>query len=61
MNGQYAKEAAEFVTAIKQLAENPDGLEYLEIYLSHHFGSWLVHADTPKNITAEMKEFAEMK
>ena len=51
--------AADFVEAIKRLAENPQNLENLQSYLSRHFPEWLErYANTPENIAAEMLSFA---
>ena len=56
------KLALEFVKAIKTLAEKPDNLDNLECYLSHHFDVWMEKfANTPENLTAEIKMFAEME
>lgn len=54
--------AKNFVDAIKEIASKPDNLDNLESYLSHHFDVWMEKfADTPENLTTEMKNFAEMK
>lgn len=59
---KHEQNAKEFVQAIKTLAENPANLENLECYLSHNFLEWLKKfANTPDNITAELKMFAEME
>ena len=56
------KLALEFVKAIKTLAEKPDNLDNFECYLSHHFDVWMEkYANTPENLTAEIKMFAEME
>jgi hypothetical protein len=53
--------AQQFVAAIKTIAEKPENLENLELYLSRHFSAWLEkYANTPEGITAEMREFANM-
>jgi hypothetical protein len=53
--------AQQFVAAIKTIAEKPENLENLELYLSRHFSVWLEkYANTPEGITAEMREFANM-
>ena len=55
------KTAQQFVDAIKTIAEKPQNLENLEIYLSYHFPAWLEKfANSPEKITAELKAFAEM-
>lgn len=59
MNEEYAKD---FVKAIKELASKPDNLDNLESYLSYHFDVWMEKfANTPGNLTSEMKHFAEME
>lgn len=58
---KYGKEARTFCEAIKTLASKPENLDNLESYLSYSFDKWLTTwANTPGNIAAEMKEFAEM-
>lgn len=53
--------AKQFVAAIKTIAEKPENLENLEIYLSYHFPEWMKKfANTPETLTREMREFAEM-
>lgn len=50
-----------FIDAIKTIALNPDNLNNLECYLSHHFAEWLEKfADTPVKLAYELKHFAEM-
>lgn len=62
MNAKHEQNAKEFVKAIKTLAENPANLDNLECYLSYNFSEWLKKfANTPDNITAELKMFAEME
>ena len=57
-----AKAAADFVNAIKTIANKPENLDNLESYLSYHFSEWLEkYANTPEDIAAEMREFAEME
>ena len=57
----FEKEAADFRKAIERLAENPDNLDALESYLSHHFELWLYrYAKVPQDIAAEMSAFADM-
>ena len=59
---KYEKEARIFCEAIKTLAIKPENLDNLESYLSYSFDSWLTKwANTPENMTAEIKEFAEME
>ena len=58
---RVAKAAADFVGAIKLIATKPDNLDNLESYLSYHFAEWMnKYANTPENITAELKSFADM-
>ena len=54
--------AHQFVKAIKTIAENPQNLENLELYLSYHFSTWMEkYANTPEKITGELLQFAEME
>ena len=58
----YAKSAADFVNAIREIARKPENLDNLESYLSYHFQSWLKqYASTPEGMVAEMKSFASME
>lgn len=53
--------AADFVQAIRTIAEKPKNMDNLESYLAQHFDIWLQrYANTPENMAAEMKEFANM-
>ena len=55
----HEKEAVGFVEVIKTLAENPEKLEDLKHYLTHHFPGWLErHAKTPENLVSELRWFA---
>lgn len=57
-----AKAAPDFVNAIKTIANKPENLDNLESYLSYHFAVWLEkYANTPEDMAAEMREFAEME
>ena len=59
---KYEKQAEEFCEAIRTLANKPENLNNLESYLTYHFDKWLTTwANSPENIAAEMKEFAEME
>ena len=59
---KYEKQAAEFCEAICTLANNTENLENLESYLSRHFSEWINKwANSPENLVAEMKLFAEME
>lgn len=59
---KHEKTAAQFIKAIKTLAEKPENLENLELYLSNHFQTWLDRfGNTPEDITSEMIEFARME
>lgn len=61
MERKHEQTAKEFCEALKTIAGKPENLENLEIYLSIHFSKWLdKFANTPENITAELKQFAEM-
>ena len=58
---EFEQEAKQFCEAIKTIAEKPENLENLELYLSIHFATWLEKfANDPGSITAELKAFAEM-
>ena len=58
----YEEQAIQFCEAIRTLATKPENLENLESYLSRHFSEWISKwANSPENIAAEMKEFAEME
>ena len=53
--------AKEFCNALRAIAGKPDNLENLESYLSYHFAEWMnKYTNTPENITAELKSFADM-
>ena len=57
----YKTEAAQFCEYIRTLASKPENLDNLEYYLSMHFSEWLTkRANTPQDIAAEMREFANM-
>ena len=60
---KYEKQAAaDFVEAVKLIAAKPDNLDNLESYLSRHFSEWISKwANTPEDLAAEMKMFAEME
>ena len=61
MERKYEQDAKEFCEAVKTIAEKPENLENLELYLSIHFQKWLDRfANYPESITAELKHFAEM-
>ena len=62
MDRKYKQEAKQFCEAVKTIAEKPENLENLELYLSIHFAAWLEKfANNPESITAELKAFAEME
>ena len=59
---KYEEQATQFCKAIRTLANKPENLNNLESYLTYNFGKWLATwANSPENIAAEMKEFAEME
>lgn len=61
MERKHEQTAKQFCEALQTIAGKPENLENLEIYLSIHFSKWLErYANTPENITAELKQFAEM-
>jgi hemerythrin len=58
---KHKEEARIFCEAIEKIAQKPHNIENLESYLSYHFAEWIEkHANTPENIAAELKQFAEM-
>ena len=58
----FESEAVIFCEAIKTIAAKPENLENLELYLSLHFEKWLEkRGNTPEQIAAELKHFAEME
>lgn len=62
MNKKNELCAKAFVDAIKELASNQKKLDNLESYLSKHFDIWMErYANTPYDITYELKGFAEIE
>lgn len=60
-NRDYKEQAEAFCKAIKLLAEREDALENFELYLSHHFETWLQkRANTPERISEELMDFANI-
>ena len=58
---KFEQEAKQFCEAIKTIAEKPENLENLELYLSIHFATWIEKfASTPETITAALQSFAKM-
>lgn len=58
---KHEQTAKQFCNALRAIAEKPENLDNLESYLSYHFAEWMnKHANTPENITAELKNFADM-
>lgn len=58
----HTRIAADFISAIKEIAGKPENLDNLESYLSYHFPEWLKkYANTPEKLAAEMAEFANME
>lgn len=54
--------ARDFCAAIKTIASKPENMENLECYLGAHFDAWLARfANTPADLAAELKEFANME
>lgn len=50
-----------FCNAIKELANKPQNMENLELYLANHFSEWMKKfAYNPDWISSEIKDFAEM-
>lgn len=59
---KYEQTAKQFCEALRTIAGKPENLENLESYLSYHFAEWMnKYANTPENITAELKSFADME
>lgn len=57
-----AEAARDFCEAIRTIASKPENMANPEYYLGAHFDTWLEKwANTPENLAAEMKEFANMK
>lgn len=62
INYDYHDAAKRFVNAIRLIAGKPDNLDNLEWYLSNHFAVWLdKYANSPDDLSTEMKCFAEME
>lgn len=62
MERKHEQTAKEFCNALRTIAGKPENLENLESYLSYHFAEWMnKYANTPENITAELKSFADME
>ena len=62
MNKENELYAKAFINVIKELASNPKNLDELENYLSKHFDIWMEkYANTPYDITYELKGFAEIE
>ena len=62
MENNMERVAAQFINAIKTIAEKPENLENLECYLSYHFEAWMKNfANTPEGPTAEMVAFVNME
>lgn len=62
MERKHEQTAKLFCEALRTIAGKPENLENLEGYLSYHFAEWLEkYANTPENITAELKSFADME
>lgn len=61
MTREHEESARIFCAAIKEIAEKPENLENLELYLSIHFSAWLEkYANCPENIAGELHSFAAM-
>lgn len=62
MERKHEQTAKQFCEALRTIAGKPENLNNFEIYLTHNFDKWLkTWADSPENIAAEMKAFAEME
>ncbi len=61
MERKYEQTAKQFCEALRAIAGKPENLDNLERYLSNHFVEWMnKYANTPENIVAELKNFADM-
>ena len=61
MERKHEQIAKQFCEALRTIAGKPENLDNLESYLSYHFAEWMnKYANTPENITAELKSFADM-
>ena len=61
MNRKHEQTAKQFCEALRAIAGKPENLKNLESYLSYHFDEWMnKYANTPENITAELKSFADL-
>ena len=61
MNRKHEQTAKQFCETLRAIAGKPENLENLESYLSYHFAEWMnKYANTPENITAELKSFADL-
>ena len=61
MERKHEQTAKEFCNALRAIAGKPENFNNLESYLSYHFAEWMKkYANTPENITAELKNFADM-
>ena len=61
MNRKHEQTAKQFCEALRAIAGKPENLKNLESYLSYHFAEWKnKYANTPENITAELKSFADL-
>ena len=61
MNRKHEQTAKQFCEALRAIAGKPENLENLKSYLSYHFAEWMnKYANTPENITAELKSFADL-
>ena len=58
---KHEQTAKQFCEALRTIAGKPENLDNLESYLSYNFAEWInKYANTPENITAELKSFADM-
>ena len=61
MNRKHEQTAKQFCEALRAIAGKPENLKNLESYLFYHFAEWMnKYANTPENITAELKSFADL-
>ena len=61
MERKHEQTAKQLCEALRTIAGKPENLDNLKSYLSNHFAEWMnKYANTPENITAELKSFADM-
>lgn len=57
----YGEISKLFCAAVRKLAEKPENLDNMELYISRHFAEWMKkYANNPEGLTAEICGFANM-